>query len=52
MAQRVDEEELRNWAERGDADAQFELGLRLITGEGVAKNLAEGVKSIEKAAKQ
>ncbi len=52
MAQRVDEEELKNWADRGDADAQFELGLRMITGEGVAKNLAEGVKSLEKAAKQ
>lgn len=52
MAQRVDAEELKNWADRGDADAQFELGLRMITGEGVAKNLAEGVKSLEKAAKQ
>lgn len=52
MAQRVDAEELKAWAERGDADAQFELGLRMITGEGVAKNLAEGVKSVEKAAKQ
>ena len=48
----VDENELREWADRGDADAQFELGLRMITGEGVKKNLAEGVKSIEKAAKQ
>lgn len=48
----VDETELRTWAERGDADAQFELGLRLITGEGVKKNLADGVKFIEKAAKQ
>lgn len=48
----VDEKELRGWAERGDADAQFELGLRLITGEGVKKNLEDGVKFIEKAAKQ
>lgn len=50
--QRVDEKELRGWADRGDADAQFELGLRLITGEGVKKNLEEGVKLVEKAAKQ
>jgi TPR repeat protein len=50
--QNVDEKELRGWADRGDADAQFELGLRMITGEGVKKNLEEGVKSVEKAAKQ
>lgn len=49
---RVDEKNLREWADRGEADAQFELGLRLITGEGVKKNLEEGVKSIEQAAKQ
>lgn len=48
----VDEQELRGWADRGDADAQFELGLRLITGEGVKKNVEDGVKLIEKAAKQ
>lgn len=51
-AQQVDEQELRTWAERGDADAQFELGLRLITGEGIKKNLEQGVKFVEKAAKQ
>lgn len=50
--QRVDEKQLREWADRGEADSQFELGLRQITGEGVKKNLAEGVKFIEKAAKQ
>ncbi len=49
---RVDETELRGWADRGDSDAQFELGLRLITGEGVTKSVEEGVKFIEKAAKQ
>lgn len=47
-----DEKELRDWADRGDADAQFELGLRMITGEGVKKNLEQGVKNLEKAAKQ
>lgn len=52
QTQRVDEKELQNWADRGDADAQFELGLRKITGEGVKKNLEEGVKSVERAAKQ
>ena len=50
--QKVDEKELQDWADRGDADAQFELGLRMITGEGVKKNLEEGVKSVEKAARQ
>ena len=46
--QRINEKELRDWADRGDADAQFELGLRMITGEGVQKNLGEGVKSVER----
>lgn len=50
--QRIDEKDLRDWADRGDADAQFELGLRLITGEGLKKNTEEGVKFVEKAAKQ
>lgn len=44
--------ELQNWAERGDADAQFELGLRMLTGEGVKKNEKEGVQWMEKAANQ
>ena len=48
----VDEKELQTLADLGDAEAQFELGLRKITGEGVKKNLEEGVKSVEKAAKQ
>ncbi|HYF33705.1 MAG TPA: tetratricopeptide repeat protein [Prosthecobacter sp.] len=46
------EAELRGWAERGDADAQFELGLRLLNGEGVEKNEAEAVTWIKKAADQ
>ncbi len=50
--QQVNEKDLRSWADRGDADAQFELGLRLITGEGMKKSLEEGVKFVEKAAKQ
>lgn len=52
QSSRVDQSELRGWADRGDSDAQFELGLRLITGEGVTKNVEEGAKFIEKAAKQ
>lgn len=50
--QQVNEKDLRSWADRGDADAQFELGLRLITGEGMKKSLEEGVQFVEKAAKQ
>ncbi len=49
---RIDEKDLHAWADRGDADAQFELGLRMITGEGVRKNLEEGVKFVGQAAKQ
>lgn len=48
----VDEKEMRLWADRGDPDAQFELGLRLVTGEGVKKNEQEGVAFIRKAADQ
>lgn len=51
-AQRVDERELQSWADRGDADAQFELGARMITGDGVEKNPKAGAAWIEKAAKQ
>jgi TPR repeat protein len=46
------ERQLRLWADRGDQDAQFELGLRLLTGDGIDKNEAEGVELIEKAAQQ
>lgn len=48
----VNEEDLRSWAERGDADAQFELGLRMLTGEGMKKNEKEGVTWMQKAAEQ
>ena len=51
-AQRIDDTELRAWADKGDADSQFELGLRLLTGEGLPKNEAEGLKWVEKAARQ
>lgn len=48
----INDKELRTWADNGDVDSQFELGLRLLTGEGLKKNETEGVKWIEKAAKQ
>lgn len=48
----VNEKEMREWADRGDADAQFELGLRLITGEGIRKNEEEGVTWVRRAAEQ
>lgn len=52
QGQPVNEKELSAWADRGDADAQFELGVRKVMGEGLKKNVGEGIKLIEKAAKQ
>ena len=49
---RVDERDLRLWADRGDADAQFELGIRLLTGEGLEKKPEEGAKFVQAAAAQ
>ncbi|MEN3943555.1 tetratricopeptide repeat protein [Prosthecobacter sp. SYSU 5D2] len=49
---RINDKELRAWADNGDADSQFELGLRLLTGEGLVKNETEGVAWVEKAANQ
>ena len=45
------ERQLRAFADRGDADAQFELGLRFLTGEGFKKDDKKGVEWLEKAAK-
>jgi TPR repeat protein len=45
-------DELESWAKKGDADAQFELGLRLLTGEGGKKDEKSGTQWIEKAAQQ
>lgn len=44
--------DLEAWAVKGDPDAQFELGLRLLTGEGVRKDEARGREWMEKAANQ
>lgn len=54
LAQRqpVDERDLRLWADRGDPDSQFELGIRLVTGEGLKKSEKEGVEWVRKAAEQ
>lgn len=52
FSQQINDKELRAWADKGDADSQFELGLRLLTGEGLTKNETEGVKWMEKAASQ
>lgn len=45
-------EELQGWAEKGDSDAQFELGLRMLTGEGLKKDEKKGAEWLEKAANQ
>lgn len=50
-AQQAEQErQLRSFADRGDADAQFELGLRYLTGEGFKKDDKKGVEWLEKAA--
>src|SRR5512132_1569301 len=43
---------LRQEAERGNANAQFDLGVRYATGKGVAHNDAEAALWIRKAADQ
>jgi uncharacterized protein len=43
---------LRQPAERGDADAQYKLGLMYVTGQGVARDYAEAVKWYREAADQ
>ena len=45
-------EETKIEAEKGDADAQNELGFAYANGEGVVKNEAEAVKWYRKAADQ
>ena len=44
------ERQLKAFAKRGDTDAQFELGLRYLTGEGFEKNEEEGIAWLQKAA--
>ncbi len=44
--------DLETYAAKGDADAQFELGLRYLTGEGLKKDEKLGKEWMEKAAAQ
>ena len=44
--------ELKAKAEKGNADAQFKLGVCYDHGDGVAKNLVEAVKWFREAAEQ
>ncbi|HEU5336608.1 MAG TPA: PilZ domain-containing protein [Terriglobales bacterium] len=43
-------QKLRQLAERGDADAQFELGAKYATGEGTAQDYAQAVNWFRRAA--
>src|SRR5437667_1616860 len=43
-------EQIKTEAERGDADAEYELGRRYYTGDGTPKDLVEAVKWVRKAA--
>src|SRR6266446_7039763 len=45
-------EEVKAKAEAGDADSEYQLGLRYYNGDGVAKNFSEAVKWYRKAAEQ
>jgi hypothetical protein len=45
-------EAVRKQAESGDAQAQLQLGDRLLRGDGVAQNLADGAKWLRKSAEQ
>ncbi len=51
-AQKRAVEALRKRAEAGSASAQYELGVRYLTGKGVATNLVEARKWFEAAARQ
>ena len=44
--------ELRERSDRGDVNAQFELGSMYYGGEGVAQNSAESMKWFRRAAEQ
>jgi TPR repeat protein len=44
--------ELESFAKKGDADAQFELGLRMLSGTDMKKDEVAGLQWMEKAANQ
>ncbi len=47
-----DADALQQMAGRGNSDAQFELGVRLLGGEGLPKDVAEAIEWLRKAAMQ
>jgi TPR repeat protein len=51
-AQQSDTEQYRQKAEKGNVGAQYSYGYRLYSGNGVEKNVAEGIKWMTKAAEQ
>jgi TPR repeat protein len=50
--EKFDPDALRQLAERGEAKAQFELGLRLLGGEGLPKDEQQAAEWLQKAAAQ
>ena len=48
----ADFERLRKVAEKGDAQAQFNIGLRYYSGKGVTKDIVEAARWFRKAAEQ
>jgi TPR repeat protein len=48
----IDPKALEKLAERGNPDAQFEVGIRYLSGEGFEKNQEKAVKWLQKAAEQ
>ena len=50
--QPFDEEALRQLADRGSADAEFEMGIRYLGGEGLEKDPAKAATWLQKAADQ
>ena len=52
LPQKFDPQALEQMAQRGDPDAQFELGLRLLGGEGFPKDEKKAAEWITKAADQ
>lgn len=50
--QKFDPDALQQLAARGSADAQFELGVRLLGGEGLPKDVTKAAEWLQKAAAQ
>ena len=52
MVQAQDFDEVKRKAEKGDVEAQYDLGVMYAEGQGVAQNYAEAMKWVKKAAKK